>query len=137
MSYFVNPVEEDQCVFLSYEGEMPAPELAAARREANAALDQRHWNRMVVDVTQLRSVPTAMELFSLARELSREASRWVRVALIVRPEQASRANLVQKIARNGRVFLTYFFDPERATGWVKRNGLLRHGAKTKEVVKLP
>ena len=31
MSYFINPVGEDWCVFLSYEGETPVVELSAAR----------------------------------------------------------------------------------------------------------
>ncbi len=34
MSYFINPVEEEQCVFLTYEGEMPPIEAVAVRYEA-------------------------------------------------------------------------------------------------------
>jgi hypothetical protein len=74
MSYFINPVGEDRCVFLSYEGEMPAVELSAARYEADAVLDQRRWHRLVVDVTQLQSVPTVPELFDFASELEIRSS---------------------------------------------------------------
>ena len=69
MSYFINPVGEDRCVFLSYEGETPAVELSAARYEADAVLDRRHWHRLVVDVTQLQSVPTALELFDFCQRI--------------------------------------------------------------------
>ena len=119
MSYLLNPVEEDQCVFLSYEGEMPPVEFSAARYEAHGVLDQRRWNRLVVDVTQLQSVPTAAELLDLAQALLRNVSRATRVALVVRPEQVRPARFVEKVARRGRVFLTYFLDLEKATAWVK------------------
>jgi hypothetical protein len=49
MSYFINPAEDDRCLSVSYEGEMPPVELSAARYEANGVLDQRHWDRMVVE----------------------------------------------------------------------------------------
>ena len=121
MSYFINPVGEDRCVFLSYEGETPAVELSAARYEADAVLDRRHWCRLVVDVTQLQSVPTALELFDFVSGLSSDISRARRVALVVRPEQERHARLVQEIARRGRVFLTYFLDPDMAALWVKQS----------------
>ena len=121
MSYFINPIGEDQCVFLSYEGKMPAMELSAARYEADALLDQHRWHRLVVDVTQLESVPTALELFDFASALSSNTSGARRVALVVRPEQERHARLVQEVARRGRVFLTYFLDPNKAALWVKRS----------------
>ena len=121
MSYFINPVGEDRCVFLSYEGEMPAVERSTAHYEADAVLDQNRWHRLVVDVTQLLSVPTVPELFDFARGLSSNISRTRRVALVVRPEQEHHARLVQKVARRGRVFLTYFLDLDKAALWVKQS----------------
>ena len=121
MSHFINPVEEDRCVFLSYGGEMPAVELSAARYEADTVLDQHRWQRLVVDVTQLQSVPTVPEIFDLASGLSSDITRTRRVALVVRPEQERHARLVQKVARHGRVFLTYFLNPDKAALWVKQS----------------
>ena len=135
MSYFINPVEEDRCVFLSYEGRLPAAELSTARNAADGVLNERHWRRMVVDVTQLQSVPAWPELFDWAHGLSRDVAQPTRVALVIRPEQMRRAKSVEKIARNRRVFLTYFLDPEKATAWVKQTGSLgrnRTGNKEKE-----
>jgi hypothetical protein len=121
MSYLINPVGEDRCLFLCYEGEMPPVELSAARYEADAVLDQHRWHRLVVDVTQLQSVPTVPELFDFASGLSSSISGKRRVALVVRPEQERHARLVQKVARRGRVFLTYFLGPDKATLWVKQS----------------
>ena len=56
MSYFINPVEEEQCVFLTYEGEMPPVEVVAVRYETTGLLAAKHWNRMVADFTELRSL---------------------------------------------------------------------------------
>ena len=119
MSYFINPVEEEQCVFLTYEGEMPPAEAVAVRYEATGALAARHWNRIVVDVTELRSIPTALDLFKFAESLSSDLPQSARVALVVRLEQARHAKLVETVARNDGVFLTFFFDVEKAAAWVK------------------
>ena len=121
MSYFINPVGEDRCVFLSYEGELPAVEASAARYEVDAVLEQHRWHRLVVDVTQLQSVPTVPELFDFASGLASNTSRARRVALVVRPEQEPHARLVQKVAGHGRVFLTYFGDPDQAALWVTQS----------------
>lgn len=121
MPYFINPVAEDRCVFLSYEGQMPVAELSAARYESDTVLDRRQWNRLVVDVTHLQSVPRASELINFASGLSSPLSRARRVALLVRPEQERQARLFQKVARHGRVFLTCFLDPNKATLWVKQS----------------
>lgn len=121
MSYSINPVGEDRCVFLSHEGEMPAVELSAARHEADAILDQRQWHRLVVDITRLQSVPRTPELIDFAGGLSSTVSRARRVALVVRPEQERLARLLQKFARRGRLFLTYFLDPDKANLWVKQS----------------
>jgi len=113
---------------------MPAVDLSAARYEADAVLDQRRWHRLVVDVTQLQSVPTALELFDFASGLSSSVSRARRVALVVRPEQERHARLVQDVARRGHVFLTYFLDPDKAALWVKqspRRQILRRNGKEK------
>jgi hypothetical protein len=121
MSYFINPVGEDRCLFLSHEGPMPATELSAARRETDAIMDQRQWHRLVVDVTHLQSLPRTSEIISFASGLSSTVSRARRVALLIRPDQEHQARLFQKLARRGRVFLTYFLDRNKATRWVKQS----------------
>ena len=123
MSYFINPVEEDRCVLLSFEGEVPVVEFSTARSEANGVLDERHWNRLLVDVSRLQSAPEARELFDLAKGLSSSVSRPTQVALVVRPEQEGHAGFLQKAARTRRVFLAYFLTPERAVSWMRRTAL--------------
>ena len=134
MSYLINPVEEDRCVLLSFEGEMPVVEFSTARSEANGVLDERHWNRLLVDVSRLPSAPNARELFDLAEGLSSSVSRPTRVALVVRPEQETHARLLQKAARTRRVFLAYFLALERALSWMRQTALVRQaiGRKGKE-----
>lgn len=119
MSYFINPVEDDRCVFVSYAGVMPSVELSAARREANGVLGQQHWKRIVVDLTQLQSIPTPAQLFDHTKAISSEVPRGARVALLVRPDQVQSARLVERIARNDGVFLAYFLDSDQARAWVK------------------
>ena len=119
MSYFINSDEGAQCLFLTYEGKMPPIEAVAVRYEAGALLAAEHWHRIVVDVTQLLSIPTAMELFKLANGLSADLPSGARVALVVRPEQARHAKIVERVARDNGVFLTFFLDAEKAAAWVQ------------------
>jgi len=127
MSYFINPDEGAQCVFLTYEGKMPPIEAVAVRYEAGALLAARHWYRIVVDVTRLLSIPTAMDLFKLANGLSADLPSGARVALVVRLEQARHAKIVESVARDNGVFLTFFLDADKAVACVKG---VRHSGRT-------
>jgi len=117
MSYYLNPVEEDRCVFLTYEGAMPAVEVVAVRCEVAELLAAKLWNRMVVDITELCFV-NALELFVFARGLSSDLPRNVRLALVVRPEQAIYAKFIESVAKNDGVFLAFVFDSDEAIAWV-------------------
>ena len=126
MSCFINPVEEDQCVFVAYEGEMTRVELMAARYEANALLAAKRWNGMVVNIAKLRSSPMTLELIDLASDLSSDLKPSTRIALVVRPDQVKNAKLVERVARIEGVFLSFFLDVEEATIWAKGMNFPRH-----------
>src|ERR1700679_3909564 len=97
MPYRINPFEEGQCVFLAYQGDMTAAEAETARQEVNALLCASRWNRVVVDVTQLQSVPPALELFEFSERLSLDLPSRARVALVIRSDQGRHARLVENI----------------------------------------
>ncbi len=120
MPCFINSVKQDECVFLTYEGEMPLVEIIAARYEAHSLLEKRHWNRIIVDISQLRSTLTDRALFELASGLSLDLPQSVRVALVTNPEQVGHAKFFENIARNDGVFMTLFSDEDQATAWVKK-----------------
>ena len=120
MAYFIKPIEAERCVSLSYEGELPPREIAAARYEAHGVLNARRWSRITVDLTRLRSVPTAPQLFDFAKGFAGQIPPDARVALVVRPEQVRQANFVEKVARRDGVFLSYFIDPGKAALWMQR-----------------
>lgn len=123
MSYFINPVKEDECVFLTYEGDLSLIEIIATRYEASALLASKRWNRIVVDITELQSLLTAQELFELAKGLSEDLPRNARIALVIRPEQEGHAKLIESASRNEGVLLAFFFGVEKATTWVKGTAL--------------
>jgi len=119
MSYLINPVDEDQYVFLRYEGTMPPIEIVAVRYGATGLLSALHWDRLLMDITELRTIPPDLELFRLFSGLSPDLSPNARVALVIREEQAKQARLVQDIARKEGVFLACFSDVEQASTWMK------------------
>ena len=118
MSHFINPVEDDKCVFLTYEGDTALLEAKAVQQEVKALLEARQWHRCLVDVTALRSVPQAGELFEFGRGLSTHTPRSTRLALIVRPDQVRYARFIEKVARNGGAFLTFFVEVKKAEAWL-------------------
>jgi hypothetical protein len=123
MPHFINPVKEDLCVYLTYEGNLPMLEIVSARYEANALLAEKRWNRLVVDITGLLSKFSAHELFAFAKGLSADLPGSVRVALVARSDQAKQAKLMENVARNDGLFLSFFLDVEEATMWAKGNRL--------------
>lgn len=131
MSYSIKPVEEQECVYLTYEGELVLSERAAAGREIGDLLAAKRWHRMLVDVTATRTVLKAGELFDVGRALSRNLPRGARIALVVRPDQAKRAQLVETVARHGGTFLAFFVDAEKAVNWVEGDVLKREHSDEK------
>ena len=121
MPYFINPVKEDQCVFVTYEGKMTRVEIMEARYEANKLLSVKRWNRIVVNIAGLRPTPMTLELIDLASDLSSELPPSTRIALVVRPDQVKGAKLVENVARIEGVFLAHFLDPDKAALWVKQS----------------
>jgi hypothetical protein len=94
-------------------------EIMSARYEANALLAAKRWNRIVVDITGLQSKFAAHELFEFTRGLSADLPESVRIALVARPDQAKQAKLIEGIARNDGLFLSFFLDVDAATAWAK------------------
>jgi hypothetical protein len=119
MSYFINPVKGDQCVFITCEGELSIIEVMSVQCEANALLASSQWNQIVVDITGLKSTSAAHELLELARGLSADFLEIVRIALVVLPGQIKRAKAIENIARNEGLFLMTFLEVEEARSWLK------------------
>jgi hypothetical protein len=65
MSYYL--ISTDHCVFLTCEGISALDEMTAAWREVRDELAEKSSNRVLVDVTALRTSPTTAELFDLAK----------------------------------------------------------------------
>ncbi len=120
MSYFINPVPEERCVFLTHEGEMPLGELATALQEVEDLLTLNRWTGVMVDVTTLRSVPKAEEVFTLGKTVPRHLPRNTRVALGIRPDQTKHARRIEQAVRRGGTLLMYFTESERAQRWTRR-----------------
>ena len=98
---------------------MSLAQAAAAREEVGALLTAKGWTGLVVDITTLRSVPKAEELFTFGNTLPRHLPRRTRVALVARLDQARHARLFEQVARGGGMFLTFFTNIEKAEKWVR------------------
>ena len=124
MSYFINPVEADQCIFLEYEGTVPPRQVIAARDSAAGLLAARRWNRIVADITEIRTLPLTREffiLYVLVRGLARKIPPSARVALVIRPEQELQARFIESVARKDGVPAYVVLNDKELVGIAERN----------------
>jgi hypothetical protein len=119
MTCDINPVAHDQCVFLTYEGQISPIEIMAARYEANAVLSKRHWSRIVLDIRRLKFQLNCQALLELTSGGSLVLPHKVQVALLAKPEQIHRANFSAHLVRTEGVSLAIFSDVQQAWTWAK------------------
>ncbi|MGA2787408.1 MAG: hypothetical protein ABSF60_07760, partial [Verrucomicrobiota bacterium] len=117
MSYYI--ISTGHCVFLTCEGISSLDEMTAAWREVRVELVEKRLNRVLVDVTALRTSPTTAELFDLAKLFWRDGfPGFGRIALVVRWDQSKLAKLLEMLVRTFGMWLTVFVSEEQAEAWV-------------------
>jgi hypothetical protein len=117
LSYHIIPT--DNCVFLTCEGNFSLNEMAAAWTEVRDKLVEKSLNRVLVDVTALRTSPTTADLFDLAKLFWHNGRpEFGRTALVVRWDQSKVAKLFEMLIRTVGVWLTVFVSEEQAEAWV-------------------
>src|SRR5208337_4891066 len=104
-------------VFLTCEGISSFDEMTAAWREVRAELAEKSLNRVLVDVTALRTSPDTDELFDLAKLFWRDFPQGGRIALVVRWDQSRLAKLLEMLVRSVGTCLTVFVSEEQAEAW--------------------
>jgi hypothetical protein len=128
MPYVIEELKEEQCVAVTYDAAAEVSETSVARRSVADLLRVNQWKRVLIDVTAMKSVPKAAELFALGTSLSQTLPRSARVALVARADQVRHAKLLETVARSHGVLLTWFSDAQRARIWLseERARFARH-----------
>ena len=117
MSYSI--ISTDHCVFLTCEGISSPDEMTAAWTEVRDELAQKSLNRVLVDVTALRTSPTTAELFDLAKLFWHNGiPGFGRIALVVRWEQSRWAKSLEMLLRTLGMWLTVFVSQAQGEAWV-------------------
>jgi VanZ family protein len=116
MSYYI--ISTDNCVFLTCEGISSLNEMTAAWREVRDELAQKSLNRVLVNVTALRTSPTTAELFDLAKLIWRDFPLGGRIAFVIRWDQSRLAKSLEMLVRTFGMWLTVFVSEEQAEAWV-------------------
>ena len=105
-------------VFLACEGNSSPGEVMSAWREVQGVLAETGWNRVLVDVTAVRTNPDTAQLFDLAKLLWQNFPESGRIALVVRWDQSRFAKLLEMLVRTLGMGLTVFVSEEQAEAWV-------------------
>jgi hypothetical protein len=93
--------------------------MTAAWREVRDELAPKNLDRVLVDVTALRTSPTTAELFDLAKLFWHDGfPGFGRIALVVRWEQSRWAKSLEMLVRTLGMCLTVFASEEQAETWV-------------------
>jgi len=82
MSYFIVPTVN--CVFLTCEVDIPLAEMTAAWREVRDELAQKNLNRVLVDVTALRTSPDTDDIFDFEKLFCRDLPQNGQITMMVR-----------------------------------------------------
>ncbi len=133
MSYFVNPTQEERCVFLTCEGDMTLAEMASVWREVQKSLAETGWKRVLMDITTLRTKPEMGELFDLAKLYWRNFPAGGRIALVIRWDQSRFAKLLEMLVRSVGVYLTVFVSEEQAEAWIRDDSPHKHRSGFKSI----
>ena len=125
MSYHI--ISTDNCVFLTCAGISSLEEITAAWREVRAELAHKNLNRVLVDVTSLRTIPATAELFDLAKLFWQDGfPGFGRMALVIRWEQSRSAKLLEMLVRAVGMYLTVFVSEEQAEAWIADQSSARY-----------
>ena len=117
MSYYI--ISTRKCVFLTCKGISSLDEMTAVWREVRDELAQKSLNRVLVDVTALRTSPTTAELFDLAKLFWHDDfPGFGRMALMVRWDQSRVAKALEMLVRTLGMWLTVFVSEEQGEAWV-------------------
>ena len=103
-------------------GEIDLLEVEDARQAANLVCEQKHIHRLLVDARDTRSDLSALDLYSLASELTgRESIPGMRYALVV-GRDSSQLDLFEQIARRRGARLDHFTVYSEALCELKADG---------------
>src|SRR5271166_6567074 len=122
-------IPDDNCAFLTCEGNYSLDAVTTAWREVQKVLAEREWERALVDFTALQIGPDTDELFDLAKLFWRDFPLGGRIALVVRWDQSRPAKLLEMLVRNFGLYLTAFVSEEQAEAWFLEE---RQGKRTVE-----
>ncbi|MGB7768213.1 MAG: STAS/SEC14 domain-containing protein [Verrucomicrobiia bacterium] len=127
MSYFIVPT--DNCVFLTCEGDIPLTAMTNAWQEVQALLAEKGRERVLVDVTTMKTSPPMEALFDLAKLFWRDIPKSGRMALVVRWDQTRFAKSLEMLVRTVGIYLTVFVSEEQAEAWVGQGSQFEHTVK--------
>jgi hypothetical protein len=116
MSYYI--ISTEHCVFLTCEGISSLDEMTAAWREVRDELARKNLNRVLVDVTALRTSLTTAQLFDLAKLIWQDFPTSGRIAFVIRWDQSRFAKSLETLVRTLGMWLTVFVSEEQAEAWI-------------------
>lgn len=110
----IDLLKENGCVLLTCPGYLHFGEILAGRRATNRLLAANDCRGLIVDITKLRTIPPALELYHLGQNLPFDLPPGVRLALLIRPDQSRHGKLFQAVAQNAGVAVSCVFTTEQA-----------------------
>ena len=122
----MKPAPQPERGITSHDGHVTLSEAASARQAVIDLLVSQRPTRLLIDATEIRSLPKPSHLFDFVKWLARSLPRAARVAVVVRADQVRHARLIERAARRAGAFLTYFIDRQKAQRWVQGPTFTRH-----------
>ena len=116
--YSIRLSTKNECVILSCEGNMSLADLVVVWQKVQSLLAETGWQRILVDVTRLRTFPETEQLFDFAKLLWKSFPKNGRLAMEVRWDQSGPAKFLEMLVRSVGIYLTVFVSEQQAQRWL-------------------
>ncbi|HEX9047538.1 MAG TPA: hypothetical protein VF988_10970 [Verrucomicrobiae bacterium] len=121
MPYFIVQASDNNCLYLTCEGDVTLGEMTAAWQEVRELLAVNGWKKVLLDVTALESSLQMEHVFDLAKLFWKEFPKDGRIALVIRWDHQKSAALLEMLVRCVGIYLTVFVSQDLAEAWILEN----------------
>ena len=121
MTYTVDQLKDSECIRVVFSGRVTEEQHYEARDDANIALSEAGWNRLLVDATEIDAEMTVVEDYQFTKDHPFSLPPTVRMAILHRPDEEERFRFIENVAKNRGSNLKIFTDQAEAIAWLIRN----------------
>ncbi|MBN1126357.1 MAG: hypothetical protein JXA82_15235 [Sedimentisphaerales bacterium] len=121
MPYQIIASEGEQCLIILLGRNLNIEHFMQMSREAGSLLNERQWNRIILDTRAQASLFSIMEGYAVMRMMADPLLDGIRMAVLVVKRNKQDAHFIKQFFYNHAIAFDVFSDVEEAVGWLFQN----------------